>query len=139
LPIADPGISFNPDPQAQQALMRKAYEQHLEEKKEQTNLSKRFNPKPGEEMKDTEAEDPVQEGEERPLKTRVISVKRLTQAQRNKKRRKIHLSEELKRKKAQKNLKQQIKKLPQVLKDIQDAESAKKNGKRDDRRVKEKP
>jgi len=145
LTVADPGISINPDLNAQQDLIKRAYAQHVKEEADHAAIIARFHPKRardieknGEENENKE-NDEEQEDEDRPIGTRVISERRLTQAQRNKKLRKIALTEELKRKRMQKNLKKQIHILPQVLKDLQEEAKVKTHEKEKIKELKKNP
>jgi len=134
LTVADPGVSINPDPQAQQDFLRQAYDLDLKEKKERDQLLARFKRKPetgetpgdGEEANvednEAEADEEQDESEKRPLNTKVLSDRRKTQAQRNKKKRKIERLELEKRKGAQKALKKQLQKIPEVIKTIDEEE-----------------
>jgi len=96
----------------------------VKEEADHAAIIARFHPKRARDIEKNEEnenkESDEEQDEERPIGTRVISERRLTQAKRNKKLRKIALTEELKRKRMQKDLKKQIHILPQVLKDLQE-------------------
>jgi len=141
LTVADPGISINPDPQAQQDLLKRAYDIDLKENVERERLFRKFGTPQNkgevkevvdeEEGKESE-EEKEEDGEARTLRSRV--ERRLTQAQRNKKKRKIERLELEKRKKAQKALKKQLQIIPEVLKTIDEEE---KNTQMEHERLKE--
>jgi len=147
LTVADPGISINPDPKAQQDLVQRAYEIDQKEKTEREIILAQFRYKSAlsgkedeeNEQSGDEKEDNVEEGEVRPLSTKVVSGRRLTQAQRNKKLRKHALEEELKKKKIQKTLKAHIHNLPQMLSQIKEDELTRQSEKAKTAELKKNP
>jgi len=115
----------------------------VKEEADHAAIIARFHPKRARDIEKNEEnenkESDEEQDEERPIGTRVISERRLTQAKRNKKLRKIALTEELKRKRMQKDLKKQIHILPQVLKDLQEEAKVKTHEKEKIRELKKNP
>jgi len=122
LSVASSGISINPDPQAQQITLQKAYQVDVKEREDREKISAQFRIEQfSDEVKDDE-ENKDEVDDVGPQPARVVVEKRLTQAQQNKKKRKKLIKEEDKKRKIAKALKEQLKILPNVIQSINEEE-----------------